>query len=57
MAQTRFGAPWVVLGTAKSEPAFWRAVAEEDDLAGLGPLRPATRARAFFLADATPDEP
>jgi hypothetical protein len=51
MAQTRYGAPWVVLGTADDEAAFWRAVEDDDDLAALGPLRPAARLRAFFLAD------
>jgi len=55
VAQTRFGAPWVVLGTAESEDAFWRAVEEDGDLSGLGPIRPAERLRAFFLADQ--DEP
>ncbi|HEX2081084.1 MAG TPA: hypothetical protein VHG08_25505 [Longimicrobium sp.] len=52
IAQTRFGAPWVVLGTAESEEAFWREVENDDDLAGLGPIRPALRERAFFLTDA-----
>lgn len=52
IAQTRFGAPWVVLGTAESEAAFWREVDEDDDLAGLGPMRPAARQRTFFLTDA-----
>ncbi len=56
IAQTRFGAPWVVLGTAESEEAFWHEVGEDDDLAGLGPIRPAVRQRAFFLTD-QPEEP
>lgn len=51
IAQTRFGAPWVVLGMAESEEAFWREIGEDDDLSRLGPIRPATRQRAFFLAD------
>lgn len=55
VAQTRYGAPWVVLGTAESEAAFWRRVEEDDDLAALGPVRPAVRQRAFFLADPEED--
>ena len=51
VAQTRYGPPWIVLGTAKNEAAFWRAVAEDDDLSGLGPVRPAERLRAHFLVD------
>ena len=51
IAQTRYGAPWVVLGTADDEEAFWRAVGESDDLSSLGPTRPAVRQRAFFLTD------
>jgi len=51
VAETRYGAPWVVLGTAPSEKAFWRAVSGDDDLSGLGALRPARRVRAFFLTD------
>jgi hypothetical protein len=51
VAQTRFGAPWVVLGTAEDEDAFWREVDEDGDLSSLGAIRPAERVRAFFLAD------
>ena len=54
VAQTRFGPPWVVLGTADDEVAFWRAVEEDDDLSGLGAVRPAERLRVFFLADGDP---
>jgi hypothetical protein len=51
VAQTRYGAPWMVLGTAEDEAAFWRAVREDDDLAALGPVAPAERLRAYFLTD------
>lgn len=51
VAQTRYGPPWVVMGTAESEAAFWRAVDEDDDLAGLDPECPAALQRAFFLVD------
>jgi hypothetical protein len=57
IAQTRYGAPWVVMGTAESEAAFWRAVGEDDDLAGLDPLHPALRRRAFFLTDGDDEDP
>jgi hypothetical protein len=57
VAQTRYGAPWVVMGTAESEAAFWRAVDEDDELAGLGALRPAVLQRAFFLADGNDEDP
>ena len=49
-AETRFGRPWVVLGTAGSEEEFWREVEQDEDLSGLTPRRPATQRRAFFLA-------
>ena len=51
VAETRYGAPWVVMGTATDEDAFWREVDEEGDLASLGPIRPARRHRAYFLAE------
>jgi hypothetical protein len=41
----------VVLGTAPSEKAFWRAVGEDHDLAGMGGVRPARRIRALLLTD------
>jgi hypothetical protein len=41
----------VVLGTADDEDAFWRAVAEDDDLSGLGAIRPVERLRAYLLVD------
>ncbi|HEX6747551.1 MAG TPA: hypothetical protein VF092_09710 [Longimicrobium sp.] len=51
VAETRHGAPWVVMGTAADEDAFWREVDADEDLASLGPLRPAVRWRAFFVAE------
>ncbi|HEX8190750.1 MAG TPA: hypothetical protein VF586_20495 [Pyrinomonadaceae bacterium] len=51
VAETRFGHPWVVLGTAASEEEFWRALGEDEDLSGLGARRPARRERVFFLAE------
>jgi hypothetical protein len=51
VAETRFGHPWVVMGTAESEEAFWREVEGDEDLASLGAVRPAVKHRAFFLAE------
>lgn len=51
VAETRFGHPWVVLGTAGSEEEFWRAVGQDEDLSSLGARRPARKRRAFFLAE------
>ena len=51
VAETPFGHPWVVMGTAEDEDAFWREVEVDEDLAGLGPIRPAVKRRAFFLAE------
>lgn len=57
VARTRFGHPWVVMGTAESEEEFWRAVEQDDELSGLGAGGPAEKRRAYFLTeegDATP---
>ncbi|HEX8242764.1 MAG TPA: hypothetical protein VF541_04700 [Longimicrobium sp.] len=51
VAETRYGPPWVVMGTAEVEDAFWREVQADDDLAGLGPIRPAVMYRAFLLTE------
>lgn len=51
VAGTRFGHPWVVMGTAESEEEFWREVGRDEDLLALGPSAPAERRRAYFLAD------
>jgi hypothetical protein len=51
LAETRFGRPWVVLGAAPDEEAFWREVAEDEDLSSLGAGGPARRLRAYFLAE------
>ena len=56
VAETRFGHPWVVMGTAEDEAAFWRAVEADEDLAGLGPIRPAVMHRAYFLAEQPPTD-
>lgn len=51
VAETRFGPPWVVLGTAETEEEFWREVRGDEDLSGLDARPPAGRLRAYFLAD------
>lgn len=51
VAGTRFGHPWVVMGTAESEEEFWREVERDEDLTALSPSAPAERRRAYFLAD------
>lgn len=50
VAATRYGRPWVLLGTAASEGEFWREVERDEDLSHLGARPPATRHRAYFLA-------
>ncbi|HEX8503004.1 MAG TPA: hypothetical protein VF659_20640 [Pyrinomonadaceae bacterium] len=50
VAETQFGSPWVVMGTADGEEEFWREVEEDEDLSGLRAYRPARRLRAYFLA-------
>ena len=47
----RHGAPWVVMGTAADEDAFWREVGADEDLSSLHPIRPAVRRRAFFVVE------
>lgn len=51
VAGTRFGHPWVVMGTAESEEEFWREVEQDEDLMALSPSAPAERRRAYFLTD------
>jgi hypothetical protein len=51
VAGTRFGHPWVVLGTSESEEEFWREVGRDEDLSSLGAAAPARRLRAYFLAE------
>lgn len=50
VAETRYGRPWVVLGTAAGEEEFWREVGRDEDLSSLGATGPATKRRAYFLA-------
>lgn len=51
IAETRFGHPWVVLGTAENEAAFWQAIERDADLSNLGATKPAQQQRAFFLTE------
>lgn len=51
IAETRFGHPWVVMGTAESEEEFWREVEQAENLSSLGARRPAKKHRAYFLRE------
>ncbi|MGE7387813.1 hypothetical protein ACQKM2_20260 [Streptomyces sp. NPDC004126] len=51
VAQTEYGAPWAVLGTAATEAEFWQEVRLDDDLVGLGPSAPAELRHVHFLTD------
>jgi hypothetical protein len=51
LATTRFGHPWVVMGTAADEEEFWREVEQDEDLAYLEAIRPPRQKRAFFLTE------
>jgi hypothetical protein len=51
VAETRFGYPWVVLGTAASEDEFWQLVEQDDELVSLGASHPAKKQRVYFLTE------
>jgi hypothetical protein len=51
IAETRFGHPWVVLGTAANEAEFWRQVEQDEDLSTLGASMPAKKQRVYFLTE------
>ncbi|MGW7436190.1 hypothetical protein [Streptomyces sp. NPDC054849] len=51
VASTKYGAPWVVLGTAPTEEQFWHQVRADSGLHGLGPLAPAELRHVSFLTD------
>lgn len=52
VAQTRFGYPWVVLGVAPTEDAFFAEVASNALYASYAPRRPARSMLAYFLTEA-----
>jgi hypothetical protein len=49
IAQTAYGAPWAVFGTAPSERAFWQAVEGDEYLCSLRPMRPAHCVNVYCL--------
>ena len=49
VAETQFGCPWVVMGTAASEEEFWQGVEADDDLMSLKAIKPAVKRRVWFL--------
>ena len=51
VAETRFGRPWVVMGTAENEEAFWHGLEQDEELSSLDACRPARRERVFFLTE------
>lgn len=51
ITETGYGHPWVVMGTAASEEAFWVAVEEDEDLWCLGAVKPARNQRVYFLTE------
>ena len=51
VAETRFGHPWVVLGTASNEEEFWREVGRDENLSSLGGRAPAKKHREYFLTE------
>jgi hypothetical protein len=54
VAQTAFGRPWIIIGTAPSEAAFW---AQADERLGrLRPLHPARRLSVDFRPASRPAE-
>ncbi|MFG2873723.1 hypothetical protein ACGFYU_01620 [Streptomyces sp. NPDC048337] len=50
-ARTKYGAPWMVLGTASTEADFWEQVHDDPDLLTLGPQAPAELHHVCFLTD------
>lgn len=51
IAETRFGHPWVVLGTAENEEEFWREVEQDEILSGLAAIMPAKKQRVYVLTE------
>ena len=51
IAETRFGYPWVVMGTAENEEEFWRQVEQDENLSSLGASMPAKKQRTYFLTE------
>jgi hypothetical protein len=51
VAETRFGYPWVMMGIAENEAAFWREVEQDEELLSLGASRPARKYWAYFLSE------
>lgn len=57
VAETRFGAPWILFGVAASEDEFWRDIAEDEDLIALGPKQPARLIHVHFVMEADQSQP
>ncbi|MFF3323627.1 hypothetical protein [Streptomyces sp. NPDC002889] len=51
VAATKYGTPWMVLGTASTEAEFWQRVQDDSDLLDLDPQAPAELHHVYFLTD------
>ena len=51
MAETRFGHPWVMMGTAENEEECWHGTEQDEDLQCLDTSIPAIKKRLFFLTE------
>lgn len=51
IAETRFGYPWIVMGTANDEKEFWSKVEQDEALSGLVPKMPAKKQRVYFITE------
>ena len=51
VAPTRFGHPWVILGTAADERTFWAEIADDADLASMNATPPAQKMTVHFFTE------
>ncbi|MGB7343521.1 MAG: hypothetical protein WBD20_04875 [Pirellulaceae bacterium] len=51
VAPTRYGHPWVILGTATDEQSFWAEVADDSDLESFGATPPAQKMTVQFFTE------
>jgi hypothetical protein len=52
VAATRFGHPWILLGVAPNEEAFFAEVTTDTSYASYQPERPARQVDAYFITEA-----
>ena len=51
VAPTRFGPPWVILGTAADDRVFWAEVADDADLESIGATPPAQKMTVHYFTE------